>query len=306
MIAATNLSKQYGDHVAVNDLSFEIDAGETFGLLGPNGAGKTTTINMLVGLLRPDRGTVTIGNPSNKSTGSPLDHQVRRRIGIAPQTLSLYDELTARENLEFFGSLYGLSRAELKSRRDWSLEFAGLADRQKDRVSTFSGGMKRRLNIAAAMMHQPDILLLDEPTVGVDPQSRNHIFDSIQHLQTQGLTMIYTTHYMEEAQRLCKRVAIVDRGRLMGLNTVDALIDAYGGDSVVSAELKIPFDATRIPSDLQSSENLVGNSLRFTSDAPLERVAQLTGRGLQFQSLNISRPNLERVFLTLTGRSLRD
>ena len=187
MIIVKALHKSYGSFVAVDDLSFQINRGETFGLLGPNGAGKSTTIAMLVGLLQPDSGNVSIGHKDSALPhGSPTDADVRRRIGISPQSLSLYEDLSAAENLDFFGSLYGLSGQRLTERTQWSLEFAGLTDRRRDRAKTFSGGMKRRLNIAVALMHEPEILLLDEPTVGVDPQSRNHIFDSIESLKERG------------------------------------------------------------------------------------------------------------------------
>lgn len=305
MILAENLVKRFGKNLAVDDLSLEIRRGETFGLLGPNGAGKTTTISMLIGLLKPDSGTIEIGDANSPRVGNPLSPLVRRGIGIAPQSLSLYGELTGRENLDFFGSLYGLAGRDLISRRDWSLEFAGLSDRQKDRVDTYSGGMKRRLNIAAAMMHEPSVLLLDEPTVGVDPQSRNHIFESIGGLRSGGLTIIYTTHHMEEAQRLCDRVAIIDHGKLLAIDTVDRLIEVHGGDSVVHAELQQPLDTRLLPRDFQVDQ-LEGCTLRFSSPNPLERVAQLSGLGVQFQTLKVSRPDLESVFLKLTGRSLRD
>jgi len=298
MIHAENIRKQFGERVAVDDVSFTIEGGETFGLLGPNGAGKTTTISMLVGLLTPERGHVQIGVDAELEN-NPCAARVRQRIGIAPQALSLYDELTARENLEFFGGLYGLAGSRLKQRRESVLDLAGLADRQRDRVATFSGGMKRRLNIAVALIHEPSILLLDEPTVGVDPQSRNHIFESIQALSNAGLTIIYTTHYMEEAQRLCDRVAIMDHGKLLALDTVDGLVQAHGTKSVVTAELKKLYNQ-ELPGTLNDDQ------LRFESDTPLEEIARLNGLGVEFQTLNIVRPDLESVFLSLTGRSLRD
>ena len=304
IVIAQNLRKTYGgDHLAVDGLSFEIHRGQTFGLLGPNGAGKTTTISMLVGLLNPDEGSVVVGDKSAKSNGvfgNPIDHTVRRLIGVAPQSLSLYDELTAKENLEFFGQLYGLSGGRLRERVTWALSFAELEDRKKDRLSTFSGGMKRRMNIAAALIHDPEILLLDEPTVGVDPQSRNHIFESIQRLQKDGMTILYTTHYMEEAQRLCDSVAIIDHGKLLALDTVPRLIDHHGGRSVVTGMLNQRPDQVELPG------NLDGDSIRFESERPLEQVAELSGQGVQFQSLSIAQPDLESVFLSLTGRSLRD
>lgn len=303
IVVADRLCKSFGDQVAVDELSFEIHRGETIGLLGPNGAGKTTTISMLVGLLRPDQGNVVIGDASADSEGnfgSPLRHEVRQLIGVAPQTLSLYDELSAKENLEFFGQLYGLSGTRLKERVQWALSFAELEDRQRGRLGTFSGGMKRRMNIAVALIHEPEILLLDEPTVGVDPQSRNHIFDSIRQLQAGGMTILYTTHYMEEAQRLCDSVAIIDHGKLLAQDSVSRLIGKYGGSSVVTCELNGKPDQIELPGQLD------GDSIRFESDRPLEQVAELTSRGVQFQTLSIAQPDLESVFLSLTGRSLRD
>ncbi len=307
MILVNELGKVYGDLVAVDNLDFEIPAGQTLGLLGPNGAGKSTTINMIVGLLRPDRGEVQIGAADDIAAGSPFDPQVRRRIGISPQSISLYEELTARENLNFFGSLYGLAGKTLRRRVDWALAFAGLDDRQHDRVASFSGGMKRRLNMAAALVHEPDILLLDEPTVGVDPQSRNHIFEAVESLQRSGLTVIYTTHYMEEAQRLCDRVAIVDRGSLLALDTVDSLLDQYGGHSSVTADVaEVADEYERVfANELVNDFSREGNQIRFMSERPLEAIARLAGQ-VEFQTLNIARPNLESVFLSLTGRGLRD
>ena len=310
IVSATDLRKSYGDLTAVDGLSFEVRRGESFGLLGPNGAGKTTTISMLVGLLKPDAGTVWVGGSSDSGAaengGDPLDPEIRRAIGVAPQALSLYGELTARENLRFFGQLYGLAGKTLNERVQWCLDFAGLTDRKNDRVATFSGGMRRRLNIAVALVHQPSVLLLDEPTVGVDPQSRNHIFECIQQLQNDGMTILYTTHYMEEAQRLCDRVAIVDRGKLLALDSVANLVGAHGGTSVVEASLKPETIAKLDAGELELPGQCEAGALRFESENPLEEVAQLTGQGVQFQTLRIAEPDLESVFLSLTGRSLRD
>ena len=300
IIKASNLTKSFGGNVAVNDLSISIRSGETFGLLGPNGAGKTTTISMLVGLLKPDAGSVSI-ELDDGIHGDPLQRSTRSAVGIAPQSLSLYDELSARENLAFFGRLYGLGGTVLKDRIQLALEFAGLEDRHRDRVLTFSGGMKRRLNIAVALIHQPKILLLDEPTVGVDPQSRNHIFECIQQLQTDGITILYTTHYMEEAQRLCDRVAIMDHGRLLALDTVPRLLSSHGGSAQVSARLReLPEANVQLPGDPDGLE------LRFQSESPFEEIASLSAVGVQFESLQVTQADLEGVFLNLTGRSLRD
>jgi ABC-2 type transport system ATP-binding protein len=294
LIQATDLEKSYGTTKAVNGLSFDIKAGETFGLLGPNGAGKSTTIALLIGLIRPDRGSVLVAgaDPSSQAT--------RQQIGVAPQTLSLYEELTATENLQFFAKLYGLRGALLAERVAWALDFSGLADRARHRVSTFSGGMKRRLNIAVALVHDPRILLLDEPTAGVDPQSRNHIFDSIEALSAAGLTILYTTHYMEEAERLCDRVAIVDQGRLMALDSVESLIRAHGGQSWIIA------DVDQWPPNLARPGTTNGRELRVAAQRPLEEVTRWSSQGATFHSLHINSPNLESVFLSLTGRSLRD
>jgi ABC-2 type transport system ATP-binding protein len=296
MIEVRDLHKRFGATTAVAGVSFEIRPGETFGLLGPNGAGKSTTIGMLTGVIRPDSGTTLING-----SASPTDAAARMAIGVAPQNLSLYEELSAAENLYFFGRLYRLAGDELKNRVDWALAFAGLDDRRKARVKTFSGGMKRRLNLAVALVHDPAVIFLDEPTAGVDPQSRNHIFEAIEELRSIGRTVVYTTHYMEEAQRLCDRVAIMDRGRILDLDTVPALVERYGGRSVVKAELaRPPADTINLPAELD------GLSLRFESDRPLEEVGRLSSAGVMFQTLEVARPDLETVFLTLTGRSLRD
>jgi ABC-2 type transport system ATP-binding protein len=208
---------------AVDGLTLAVKPGEVLGLLGPNGAGKSTTINMAIGLLAPDAGRIVMDGG-----GSPTDPAARRRIGVAPQALAVYDLLSAEENLAFFGQLYGLTGAALADRTTWALEFVGLIDRGRSRVETFSGGMKRRLNLAAALVHDPTLILLDEPTVGVDPQSRNQIFENILALKQLGRTIVYTTHYMEEAERLCDRVAVMDAGRLLALGTVAELLDAHG------------------------------------------------------------------------------
>jgi len=296
MIQVRELRKSYGATIAVDGVSFDVGRGETFGLLGPNGAGKTTTINMLVGALAPDGGTILVNGAAK-----PTEAAARLAIGMAPQTLSLYEDLSAVENLTFFARLYRLSGARLKERVGWALALAGLVDRGKDRVKTFSGGMKRRLNLAVALVHDPQVLFLDEPTVGVDPQSRNHIFSRVEELKALGRTIIYTTHYMEEAQRLCDRVAIMDQGKILDLDGVDSLINRHGGRSVVKAELVRPLtDATQLPAPLD------GLSLRFESERPLEEIARLSSGGVAFHTLEVARPDLETVFLTLTGRSLRD
>jgi ABC-2 type transport system ATP-binding protein len=296
MIVVTDLYKQFGKTVAVDGISFSIEKGEVFGLLGPNGAGKTTTINMIVGILKPDTGSVAIDG-----SGDPTASEVRGRIGNAPQAIALYGRLTAWENLAFFGRMYGLSGRKLHDRVSDALHFVGLWERRKDLAGNFSGGMQRRLNLAAAVVHDPPIYLLDEPTVGVDPQSRNMIFDSIEKLKADGRTILYTTHYMEEAQRLCDRVAIIDRGKILDLDTVDGLIDAHGGDALIEAELReLPESVESLPGNIEEK------TLRIKTSNPLEELARLNKHGLAIDQLKINRPNLETVFLNLTGRSLRD
>jgi ABC-2 type transport system ATP-binding protein len=284
MLTLTGLVKRYGSRTAVDGLSLTVGAGEVFGLLGPNGAGKSTTVHLAVGLVAPDAGQVDVGG-----RGSPRQPAVRARIGVAPQTLSLYELLTAEENLAFFGRVYDLPAARLAERITWSLEFVGLADRRRDRVDTYSGGMKRRLNLAAAILHDPDLVLLDEPTVGVDPQSRNAIFDSLLSLKASGKTIVYTTHYMEEAARLCDRVAIIDHGKLLGLDTVHGLIATQGGP----------------PTLILRTE--AGEERIETRDPLAELNRQAAARGAAMPAeFEVATPTLEQVFLHLTGRSLRD
>lgn len=295
VVQAKNLRKSYGSLVAVEDVSFNIEKGEVFGLLGPNGAGKSTTIAMLVGALRPDTGSVTIGD-----WGSPNTVAVRRHVGVAPQALAVYEALSARENLEFFGRIYGIEGARLKDRVAWCLDFAGLTDRANDLVKTFSGGMKRRVNMATALIHEPSIVFFDEPTVGVDPQSRNYIFDSIENLKASGVTILYTTHYMEEAQRLCDRVAIIDHGKILAMDSVDRLIAEFGGVSVLTADL------IEAPAAVPAGAVLDDLELRMETREPLKDLASLSDQGVKFATLKIEKPDLESVFLSLTGRSLRD
>ena len=295
MICARDLRKSYANVQAVDGVSLELGAGETFGLLGPNGAGKTTTIHMLIGVIRPDSGEVSI-----QGVPDPTRAEVRRQLGVAPQIESLYDELSAAENLAFFGRLYGLGGVRLKERVTWCLGLAGLSDRATDRVKTFSGGMKRRLNLACALVHDPPVLLFDEPTAGVDPQSRNHLLDTIEGFARAGRTILYTTHYMEEAERLCDRVAIMDQGKVLALDTVDELLRQHGGPSTVEAEV------AQLPDNVPLPGTLEGNILRFACDQPFEEASRLRNAGVQFVRFHVDRPSLESVFLNLTGRRLRD
>jgi ABC-2 type transport system ATP-binding protein len=281
MLTFSNVRKTFGRIVAVDGLSLSVRKGELFGLLGPNGAGKSTSVSMAVGMLTPDAGTISI-----EGHGNPADPEVRRAIGVAPQALALYDLLTGEENLRFFGEVYGLGGAALHERVKWCLDFVGLTDRKNDRVGGYSGGMKRRLNMAAAVIHDPQLLLLDEPTVGVDPQSRNKIFDSIEALHRDGRTIIYTTHYMEEAERLCDRIAIVDAGKLLALGTLNELLKTHGG-----------------PPTLIVRSNGAEHRHQVTDPlAELNRIASQT----PIDEFQMERPTLEQVFLRLTGRSIRD
>ncbi|GJQ28662.1 MAG: antibiotic ABC transporter ATP-binding protein [Phycisphaerae bacterium] len=282
MLRLENLVKTFGALRAVDGVSIEIRPGEVFGLLGPNGAGKSTTLAMAVGLTAPDSGRVEI-----TGHGSPTSPSSRRVLGIAPQALALYHDLTAEENLRFFGRLYGLRGSALKGRVDTVLAMVGLGDRRRDRVKTYSGGMQRRLNLAAALVHDPALVLLDEPTAGVDPQSRNNILDLVRLLASQGRTIVYTTHYMEEAQKLCTRVGIIDKGRLLGVGTVDELIARHGGKAVVTIERD-------------------DGAERVESDDPMVVVAKAAAAGGTLRGVRIDRPDLESVFLAMTGRRLRD
>jgi ABC-2 type transport system ATP-binding protein len=295
-IRISDLVKKFGEIEAVCGVSLEIERGESFGLLGPNGAGKTTTLSMMTGLLEADSGSVEI-----EGLRGAAPARLRREIGVAPQSLSLYEEMTAEENLVFFGRLYGISGKKLQERVGWALAFARLEDRKAERVKVFSGGMQRRLNMACALVHDPPILLLDEPTVGVDPQSRNHIFESIEALKREGRTIVYTTHYMEEAQRLCDRVAIIDQGKILALDTVDNLVANHGGASIVEATLaEPPADPSALPGEL------TGSLLRVETRQPLQVVAEIASSEIKILKLMVDQADLESVFLNLTGRRLRD
>jgi len=279
MLCLTDLRKSFGAITAVDGLSLEVRRGEVFGLLGPNGAGKSTTLSMCIGLLEPDSGTVEL-----EGAGSPREPRARRHLGLAPQSLALYDDLSAEENLTFFGRLYRI--AAPRRRADELLALVGLSSRGRDRVKGFSGGMKRRLNLAVALVHEPDLVLLDEPTAGVDPQSRASILDLVRSLASRGVTVVYTTHYMDEAQRVCDRVAIVDHGRVLALGTVEELLRKYGGEVTVVVERGDQIE-------------------RHPTAEPLAVIATVLERG-DATGVRVERPDLEGVFLTLTGRSLRD
>ncbi len=297
MLRITDVRKSFGRVVAVDGLSLEVARGEVLGLLGPNGAGKTTTISMAVGLLRPDAGTVHFGDGHDQGPhGSPSDPRVRRRIGVAPQALAIYGELSGRENLDFFGTLYGLKGAAKRAAVDRVLELVGLTDRQHDLAEGYSGGMKRRLNLGAAMVHDPDLLIFDEPTAGVDPQSRHAIIEMVRLLKREGRTIVYSTHYMEEAERICDRVAIIDHGQLLALDSVRGLLSQYGGSSVVTL--------VRMNGDGVEHEERVETADPISVLSGALQHARVDQRPVH--SARIDSPDLEMVFLKLTGRTLRD
>lgn len=298
-----SVTKHFGEVTAVAGISFEVHAQACFGLLGPNGAGKSTLIRSIVGRVRPDSGSISVfGQPAN----SPA---ARAAIGWVPQDLALYSLLTCRENLEAFGRYHGLRGKALREAIQWCLEWAGLSDRARTTVKAMSGGMRRRLNLAAGLIHRPRLVLLDEPTVGVDPQSRNRIFDMVAGLRNQGATVIYTTHYMEEAERLCDRIAILDCGRMIALGTKDELIaQSFGGRS----DVLIRFSSA-LPAAAEWAASLGGTLedgvAHFSTEQPTDVALLLDAAArakLDIIDVTLRRPNLESVFLQLTGRGLRE
>jgi ABC-2 type transport system ATP-binding protein len=336
ILIAEHLRKEYGAVTAVEDVSFTVQEGEIFGLLGPNGAGKTTTISMLTGLLPPTAGSAWIAGHDVAAEGQAA----KRTCGLVPQDLALYPTLSARANLEFFGRIYGLGGSRLRQRVDDVLDIVGLTERANARVDTYSGGMKRRVNIAAGLVHEPKLLFLDEPTVGVDPQSRNHIFQSVQRLNRErGMTVVYTSHYMEEVELLCHRAAIIDRGCIVAMDTIRNLIGMLGGgvihlglpeagDDLLDGLSRLPsvrragplvsppiegssppaggaegsHAATRAPAET----TVVQVETIDSRQALVEVIGLLNRRDVPVTSLQILEPNLESVFLHLTGKSLRE
>ena len=306
-----DLVKKYGDFTAVNGVSFDIQEGEIFSLLGPNGAGKTTIISMLSTLYVPSGGDATIGGHSIRK--DPM--AVRNMIGVVPQELALYDDLTARENLVFWGQMYNLSGKGLKSRVDEILEQIGLTGKAKDRVKTYSGGMKRRVNIGVGLLHKPNLLFMDEPTVGIDPQSRRAILDTVKSLNQQGMTLLYTTHYMEEAQELSNRVGIIDHGDLIALGTQKELTRQVGETETLILHLNQNDSPEALAAALAGLEgvlqaNTTDNQVTIITPEVEDVLAAVVGkaneRGIKIRSIDIREPNLEAVFLHLTGRALRD
>ncbi len=320
LLAVRELRKSYDGHVAVDGLSFEVDAGEIFGLLGPNGAGKTTTMSMIAGLLKPDSGEILFCD----RTVHPNDLWYRRELGVAPQNLAIYPDLTAYENLDFFGRLYGLRGKRLKNRIEYALELSGLNERAHDLTGAFSGGMKRRLNFAVAVLHAPRLLILDEPTVGVDPQSRAHLLECVRQLAAEGTTIIYASHYMEEVQSICGRIAIMDHGRLLRCGTLAELLESVTPAlslRITQAQEKTLEKLKQLPNvrvewngNGAASDAQMHLYLRWQSpprNGELAEVTEQTLRLLRANNVKVhavcsEEANLEELFLQLTGRSLRD
>ncbi|HSL42421.1 MAG TPA: ATP-binding cassette domain-containing protein [Anaerolineales bacterium] len=308
-IQVQNLEKCFGEFAAVRGVNFEVQQGEIFSLLGPNGAGKSTTISMLSCLLQPSGGNAYVMGYS--IVRDP--NKVKGMIGIVPQDIALYGDLSARENLSFWGRMYGLRGDPLDKRVDEVLEIIGLADRQKDRVDKFSGGMKRRVNIGAALLHKPAVIIMDEPTVGIDPQSRRHILDNIKELNSQGMTVLYTTHYMEEAQELSDHIAIMDQGKVIACGTHSELVRMVG--ELDRIDLTLNAESAGVLADWQAT---AGVHRVFAEDGHLTVLAEdsnqilprlfesATRANVRITSVEIQEPNLEAVFLHLTGKALRE
>ena len=305
MLTIENVTKRFGEIVALDRVSLSLARGEFFGLLGPNGAGKTTLMSLVAGLRAPDSGSISI---SGQRVG-PNAMAPRHELGFVPQAIALYEELSAEENLRLFGKLYGLAGQELRARVDHGLHAAQLFERRQDKVQTYSGGMKRRINVVASILHRPALLLCDEPTVGVDPQSRNAIFEFLQRLNADGMTIVYSTHYMEEATRLCSRIAIIDHGRLLALGTLDELLTHLPFSELVriarNDQTTAQMQALAEYGEITKAEDAylfkLRDGLRFS-----EFFAATEELGLPYRYFNIRRPTLEDLFLHLTGKNLRD
>jgi ABC-2 type transport system ATP-binding protein len=309
VLEVRDLRKTYGSHVAVNGVSFTVSPGDAFGLLGPNGAGKSTTIAMVSGLIQPDSGEVLLQGHSLRAH----PRFVKQRLGLVPQHIALHERLTAEENLRYWGQVYGVHGARLRDNVEWCLRVAGLTDHRKQRVERFSGGMKRRLNIAVGLIHRPEVLIMDEPTVGIDAQSRNHILDTVRELNRDGMTVIYTSHYMQEVEYLCNRLAILDHGRMIAYGALDDVRLLAGGLSTVRMDLDgdpaPALDALQqaVPAErVEAGEGRISFHVRDPGPAVGKAVLALSQYGIAPLRIDIERPNLEAAFLQLTGRRLRD
>ncbi|GAB5558966.1 MAG: ABC transporter ATP-binding protein [Synoicihabitans sp.] len=305
MLRLTSLSKTYGTLAALDDISLEIAPGEFLGLLGPNGAGKSTLMSLVAGLKTPDSGSISI----DEVAASRNSTEARRALGLVPQNIALYDDLSAEENLSVFGELFELDRKTLKARIDEGLEAVGLADRRKDRVKGFSGGMKRRLNLVAALLHRPKLLLCDEPTVGIDPQSRNAIFELLERRNAEGLTIVYSTHYMEEATRLCSRIAVIDHGKILADGTLNALLNLLPS----SEQINLP-KTTAVGAAISQlhpfgtvSSTETGHQIALKPGTALSAVFKvLEDHQIPAGDCSLTRPDLEDLFLHLTGTAFRE
>lgn len=309
MIQARSVSKNFGIIEAVKNVSFNIHKGEIFGILGPNGAGKSTIVNILNTLIKPDRGDVIIDGVNIKDDGNTI----KLLMGVVPQDIALYEELTAYENLMFWGGLYDIPKSLLKANVNKTLEIVDLVNRKDDRIKTFSGGMKRRINIACSLLHNPRILLLDEPTVGVDPQNRNHIFEVIERLNQDGMTIIYTTHYMEEAERFCDKIAIIDSGHIIAQGTLKELRQVSDVKDVLTIKLADADNEliTRIKSEnpllsFDTSSGILKMESENIGDDTSKIINQVRKSGGAIDRIYTQGTNLEAIYLKLTGKELRD
>ena len=304
-----NISKGFKDLQAVDDLSFSIKEGEIFGLLGPNGAGKSTTISMITTLLKPDDGDILYKNISIFEDPKILE----KELGLVPQDIALYPSLSGYDNLKFWGHVYGIRGKALKTRIEEIAEIIGLSDRLKDKVEKYSGGMKRRLNIGVALIHKPKFLIMDEPTVGIDPQSRNHILDTVKRLNKEGMTIIYTSHYMEEVEELCDRICIMDKGRLLAEGRKDELIKLVnGGERIDVVFSKLDSSLVEKIKNLSYIDEIIVNEntcsiiSEMAEDLMGDLIQIIRDRDTRILSIDVKKPTLETVFLHLTGRALRD
>jgi ABC-2 type transport system ATP-binding protein len=309
LLTINSLTRKFGEVTAVDNISLTIYEGEIYGLLGPNGAGKSTTINIVSGLLTMDKGNIELLGKDIRRHSK----EIKRNIGIVPQDLAIYEDLTAYENVKFFASLYGLKGVELKEKTKEALEFVGLTDRAKSFPSEFSGGMKRRLNIACAIAHRPKLIIMDEPTVGIDPQSRNHILQSVKKLNSLGCTIIYTSHYMEEVEEICTKIGIIDHGKLIAEGTKDELKAIITDKNVISITVDsiVDFREEEINKIIGVfSTEIDENVIKINSSKEVNNLDKLilyfTSKGIRIKNVESSVPDLETVFLTLTGRKLRD
>lgn len=310
IVKMVQVTKCFGDVIAVDKMSLDIEEGEIFGLLGPNGAGKSTAINMITGLLNIDKGSISVNGSDVKKTKM----MTKAQIGVVPQDIAIYEDLTCLENVRFFASLYGLRGKDLEAAALEALEFTGLSEKIKSFPKSFSGGMKRRLNIACAIAHKPKLIIMDEPTVGIDPQSRNHILQSVKKLNEMGSTIIYTSHYMEEVEEICSRIAIMDHGKVIALGTCSELVDLINDRNIVTVTVmdsvsKINEERIKEISGVESVE-IEENTIKISSIREVNNLDKIihyfTSNGIAINSVESKKPDLETVFLSMTGRKLRD